>query len=161
MTKAIIRLVPSPLTAEAFAAYGQVTDAAGPGGRVAVAGPRNLRPGVGPRLGWFHAEASTLPLRTRTMERHRFSSQTFLPPKGAAWLLLVAPHGPDGGPALTHARAFIASGTQAVTYAPDTWHHPLVALDQPGLFAVLTFLDDSGDDEEFVTLPAELLVARL
>ncbi len=160
MTEAIIRLVARALTAEAFAPYGQVTDAAEAGGRVAVAGPRNLRPGVGPRLGWFHAEAGTLPLRTRVMERHRLSSQSFIPPEGAAWLLLVAPHGPDGGPALTQARAFVADGAQAVTYAPDTWHHPLVALDRPGRFAVLTFLDDSGDDEEFVTLLAELLVVR-
>ena len=47
------------------------------------------------------------------------------------------------------ARAFIANGQQGVTYKPDTWHHGLTTLDQPGRFAV--FMWRAGTkDEEFV-----------
>lgn len=150
-----MRLTARPLTAAAFAPFGHVTDAAGSGERAALPGIANLRPAAPPRLGWFHAPASRLPLTTTVMERHRFSSQCFVPEADARWLL-VAPHAADGGPDIARALAFVATGAQAVTYAPDAWHHPLVALDRPARFAVLTFLDGSADDDEFVTLAAAI-----
>ena len=151
-----MRLTARPLTAAAFAPFGHVTDAAGLDARVALPGIANLRPAAAPRLGWFHAPASRLPLTTNVMERHRFSSQCFVPEVDARWLLLVAPHAAGGGPDIALALAFVATGRQAITYAPNAWHHPLVALDRPARFAVLTFLDDSADDDEFVTLPATI-----
>lgn len=150
------RLIARPLTAAAFAPFGHVTDAAGIDQRVALPGIANPRPAASPRLGWFHAPASRLPLTTNVMERHRFSSQCFVPEADARWLLLVAPHAAAGGPDIAGALAFVATGGQAVTYAPDTWHHPLVALDRPAHFTVLTFLDDSADDDEFVTLASTI-----
>lgn len=148
-----MRLIVHPLTAAAFAPFGQVATASEVDGLVALAGIANLRPAAPPRLGWFHAAGRRLPLAATVMERHRLSSQCFVPDTGAEWLLLVAPHAVSGGPDMAAARAFLADGAQAVTYAPDTWHHPLAALGRPARFTVLTFLDGGADDEEFVTLP--------
>ncbi len=148
-----MRLTPRPLTAAGFAPFGQVADAAEVDGLVALAGIANLRPAAPARLGWFHAAGRRLPLVATVMERHRLSSQCFVPEAGAEWLLLVAPHAASGGPDMAAARAFLAHGAQAVTYAPDTWHHPLAALGRAARFTVLTFLDGGADDEEFVTLP--------
>ena len=147
-----------PLTAAAFAPFGEVAAAAGIDGRVALGGIANLRPAARPLLGWFHAAPRRLPLAATMMERHLLSSQCFVPEAGACWLLLVAPHQAAGGPDMAAARAFVANGAQAVTYAPDVWHHPLVALGRPARFTVLTFLDGGADDEEFVTLPEPLEV---
>jgi ureidoglycolate lyase len=142
-------VAPEPLTAEAFAPFGTVA-ACPRQGAVIVGPPENLRPAVPPRLRWVTAAPVSLPLPVTTMERHAYSAQSFIPAGGGDWLVLVAPHAAAGGPDMTRVRAFVAGPEQAVTYRPDTWHHPLRALDLTGRFAVLTFLDDGPDDEEFV-----------
>ena len=120
----------------------------------------NLRPDAATRLDWVLPAAHSLPLTTQVMERHRFSSQSFVPcDPDARWLVLVAPHAADGGPDLVRALAFVA-GDQALTYAPDVWHHPLCALDRPTRFALLTHLDDGPQDDEFVTLPTALEIEQ-
>ena len=151
-------LHPVRLAAEAFAQFGAVVSAPAPGTRCEVGPSRNLRPAAAACLRWTTARATALPLRIGTMERHRFSSQSFVPLGPARWLVLVAPHGAAGGPDMARAHAFVADGTQAVTYAPHVWHHPLIAFDDGAAFAVLTFLDGSGDDEEFVTIAADVTV---
>jgi ureidoglycolate lyase len=76
----------------------------------------------------------------------------------ARWLIVVAPHAAQGGPDMAGARAFIATGQQGVTYRPNTWHHGLTTLDQPGRFAV--FMWRAGaQDEEFV--PVEPFTVRI
>lgn len=75
------------------------------------------------------------------LERHPFTTQTFIPMGLAAanpctkYLVIVAPTlGPtkafpdQGLPDLENLRAFIAHGGQAVTYAPGTWHAPMVVV---------------------------------
>jgi ureidoglycolate lyase len=86
------------------------------------------------------------------MERHEFSSQSFLALDVTRWLVIVAPKAASGGPDTTRARAFLAGPRQGVTYRVDTWHHPLTVLDRPARFAVLIWLERSATDEEFVTL---------
>lgn len=151
-------LRPRPLTADAFAPFGSLAPAPAPGTRTEVGPARNLRDTTVACLRWTLARPGALPLRVGTMERHRFSSQSFIPLGPARWLVLTAPHASAGGPDMAHARAFIADGTLAVTYAPDVWHHPLTALDGGGGFAVFTFLDGSADDEEFVPVTADITV---
>jgi len=146
----VMRIAARPLTAAAFAPFGTVTDA----GDQAEVGPIvNGRIGVGPRPRWSLAGVTTLPHRATVMERHRFSSQCFIPcDVGARWLVLVMPHSADGGPDPAGALAFVADGGQALTYAPDIWHHPLTAIGAALRFAVLTHLDGGAEDTEFVAL---------
>src|SRR5438046_4391112 len=92
------------------------------------------------------------------MERHEFSSQSFLPLDVARWLVVVAPAGADGGPDPSRAVAFLAGPGQGVTYHAGTWHHPLTILDRPARFAVVMWRDGTSTDEEFGTLAAPVLI---
>ena len=144
-------LTPQPLTREAFAPFGDVIDVPQQAGRTYYEEALgNLRMEAKPSLSMsFRVPTPDRPLKSELMERHEFSSQTFVPVDVARWLIVVAPHAAQGGPDMAAARAFIATGQQGVTYKPDTWHHGLTTLDQPGRFAV--FMWRAGaQDEEFV-----------
>ena len=93
-----------------------------------------------------------LPLHATVMERHPFSSQTFLPLKASRYLVVVAPDGSDGGPDLTRVRAFVSGGNQGVTYRRGVWHHIMTALDETAVMAVLMWCDGTNGDEEFLDL---------
>jgi ureidoglycolate lyase len=143
-----------PLRAEAFAPFGDVLEAPSEPGRHFFAdGLANRRSGAAPSLAVAHVPPLTaLPLVATRMERHEFSSQSFLALDVARWLVIVAPKAADGRPDTARARAFLAGPGQGVTYRVDTWHHPLTVLDRPARFAVLIWLEHSKTDEEFVTL---------
>jgi ureidoglycolate lyase len=149
-----MELIPQPLTRQAFAPFGEVIDVPQEAGRTYYEDALgNLRPQAKPSLSMsYRMPTQDRPLKSELMERHEFSSQTFVPVDVARWLIVVAPHAAQGGPDMAHARAFIATGKQGVTYKPDTWHHGLTTLDRPGRFAV--FMWRAGtQDEEFVPVP--------
>lgn len=73
------------------------------------------------------------------MERHPYTTQTFIPlgldPRdtSTAYLVVVAPNIPSlsedaGLPDTVKTRAFLARGSQAVTYGAGTWHAPMIVL---------------------------------
>ena len=145
-------LTPQPLTREAFAPFGDVIDVPQQAGRTYYEDALgNLRGEAKPSLSMsFRVPTPDRPIRSELMERHEFSSQTFVPVDVARWLIVVAPHAKAGGPDLTGVRAFIANGKQGVTYRANTWHHGLTVLDRPGRFAVFMWRDGGKGDEEFV-----------
>lgn len=59
--------------------------------------------------------------KVEVMERHEFTSQTFLPLGGGAdrYLVIVALPGKDGKPDLKTLRAFTATSAQGFTYKPN------------------------------------------
>ena len=61
-------------------------------------------------------------------------------------------------PDMRRARAFMIPGDAALTYAADSWHHPMIALDRPACFSVLLWRDGTAADMETVSLdePFEL-----
>lgn len=140
-----------PLTSEAFERYGDVLAVPMTNGRHdADASLFSARPEAGPSLSLSQRDPIGLPLSVTQMERHRFSSQTFLPLAPARFLVLVAPHAVAGGPDMERAEAFLADVGQGITYRADVWHHPMAVLDAPARFAVLIWRDGSADDEQFV-----------
>ena len=145
-------LIPQHLTPGAFAPYGEVLDVPEQPGRLYY--ERTLashRAHAWPSLSLSCKDPHPGgPLRVRQMERHAFSSQSFVPLGPVRWLVLVAPHAAAGGPDMTRAAAFIAAPGQGVTYGADVWHHPLTVLDAPGRFAVMMWRDGTEGDEEFV-----------
>lgn len=146
-----MEIIPQPLNREAFAPFGDVIDVPKEAGRTYYEDALgNLRAEAKASLSMtFRLPTSDRPLTSETMERHEFSSQSFVPVDVGRWLIVVAPHAAQGGPDMAKARAFIANGWQGVTYKPDIWHHGLTTLDQPGCFAV--FMWRAGTrDEEFV-----------
>jgi ureidoglycolate lyase len=102
----------------------------------------------------------------RILERHPFTTQTFCPlglateNKRTYFLVIVAPsldisvQGEEGGalverpPDLKKLRAFVAHGGQAVTYAPGTWHAPMVVLGERRVdFMVTQFVNGLPNDD--------------
>ena len=153
-------IVAKPLTPEEFAPYGDVLTAPADFGRVYFdQGLCSSRPTAWPSLSVAHARClPSLPLEATVMERHEFSSQSFVPLDVSRWLVIVAPSGADSGPDPSRAVAFLAGPGQGVTYHAGTWHHPLTILDRPGRFAVFMWRDGTTTDEEFRTLATPFTV---
>ena len=95
-----MHLVAGPLRAEDFSPYGDVLEApAEPGRTYFNDGLGNGRAGAKPSLSVSHVlPLAALPLRATQMERHEFSSQTFLPIDVGRWIVVVAPKTATGGP---------------------------------------------------------------
>jgi ureidoglycolate lyase len=155
-----MRIFAQPLSEAAFAPYGDVLEAPRGFGRTYFEkGLQSARPNAWPSLSVAHVRPlATLPLEATVMERHEFSSQSFMPLDVARWLVVVAPSGAYGGPDPSGAIAFVVQPGQGVTYHMGTWHHPLTPLDRPARFAVFMWRDGTSKDEEFRTLAAPFTV---
>jgi ureidoglycolate lyase len=145
-------LIARPLTAAAFAPYGEVLEAPGDAGRIYIERAlANGRAGAKPSLSIALAKPpATLPFQVVQMERHQFSSQSFVPMERGRFLVIVAPKLDSGGPDVSRAEAFVAGPGQGVTYGMDVWHHALTVLDAPMRLAIFMWLERRGTDEEFV-----------
>jgi ureidoglycolate lyase len=134
-----------PLTAEAFAPFGDVIETTAGAARwindntcvryddlarvdVSQAGGR-------PLISIFEAAPRPLPLSIRMLERHPLSSQAFFPLDAWPFLVVVAEESPL--PVADRIKAYLACGTQGVNYRRNTWHHPLIALDRTSRFLVV------------------------
>jgi ureidoglycolate lyase len=155
-----MQIIAEPLTETAFAPYGDVLAAPAEFGRAYFdEGLKSGRTSAWPSLSVSRVRPlASLPLEAKVMERHEFSSQSFLPLDVSRWLVVVAPHAADGGPDTARAVAFLVRPGQGVTYRANTWHHPLTILDRPGRFAVVMWRDGSKTDEEFRTLATPFTV---
>ena len=152
-----------PLTASAFAPFGDVLDCAGEPDRIINAGlcgryhdRATLDFGDG-RAGvsLFRAEPRSLPYALDLLERHPEGSQCFVPMTEHGFLITVAPD--DGGrPGMP--LAFLTAPGQAVNFHRGTWHGVLTPLYAPGLFAVVDRIGDGANLEEVVLEPGFLVV---
>ncbi|CDW98370.1 hypothetical protein [Sporisorium scitamineum] len=85
--------------------------------------------------------AATLPFEVKLLERHRFTTQAFIPMvpingQQQGFLVVVAQN--DDRPDLNTLGVFLATTEQAIQYHPDIWHHPMIALGkQPTDFACI------------------------
>ncbi|MCC6001078.1 MAG: ureidoglycolate lyase [Pararhodobacter sp.] len=136
-------IIAEPLTAEAFAPFGDVIDAAGTPDRIINQGlcgrfhdraRLDFGPGGRAGLSVFRAEPRCVPLALDLLERHPDGSQAFIPMAATRFLVIVAPDA-GGGPG--RPRAFLAAPGQGVNYLRNTWHGVLTPLEPPGLFAVI------------------------
>ncbi|MFT3766924.1 MAG: ureidoglycolate lyase [Minicystis sp.] len=157
----------SPLTPDAYAPYGHVIMASprGEPGKPANQGTArrfdhlasldDLRPGRAKlNVTVFRcAPRPTGPFAVELLEKHPASTQIFVPMNAERYLVLVARGGDR--PDLATLGAFIATGTQGVSYHPGVWHHPMIALDREIEFACFVFEDGSADDCTVVPIPPE------
>ena len=104
-------LIPEPLAAAPFAAFGDVLEAPVAPGRSFFDGAlANLRPGARPSLSSTRKQdLSCLP-----------SSQSFVPIEAGRWLVVVAPHATTGGPDLGSERAFLAGRNKGSPMPPTS-----------------------------------------
>ena len=157
-----------PLTAAAFAPFGDVVEARPTQTREANQGTarrhdrlarfESVRPKAEANLAIFESRALALPLPLRLFERHAHSTQLFLPMAASRYLVVTAPDAGDGGPDFAKARAFLAGPTQGVNYRAGCWHHPIVALDRDATFAMLAWEDGGAEDAEERMLPRPMTV---
>ena len=156
-----MEIAPQRLTREAFAPFGDVIEVpTAPGRNYYADALGNLRADARPSLSMSYREPTQdRPLRSEMLERHEFSSQTFVPVDVARWLIVVAPHARAGGPDMAGLKAFVATGAQGVTYRPNTWHHGLTTLDRPGRFAVFMWLAGTQDEEFVPVTPCTIRIA--
>ena len=147
-----MQIDPQPLTRAAFAPFGDVFDVPDTPGRTYYEDALgNLRPAARPSLSLsLKPETVDRPFTAELLERHEFSSQSFVPIDAGRWLVVVAPHAAAGGPDVAGVKAFIATARQGVTYRANIWHHGLTTLDRPGRFAIFMWRDGGPGDEEFV-----------
>lgn len=141
---------PEPLTATAFAPFGQVLDATGDFRLINDGLCRRHHDRAALNFGdgragisVFHAEQRALPYRFDLIERHPDGSQAFLPMTQHPFLVIVATS-PDHPP-----RAFLTNGAQGINLARGTWHGVLTPLHAPGLFAVVDRIGPGANLEEY------------
>lgn len=142
-----------PLTAEAFAPFGEVLAAEGAPDKLINEGlcgryhdRARLDFGDGRAgISLFHAEPRTLPLSLGMVERHPLGSQAFIPMTQNPFLVIVAPdeQGMPGRPL-----AFRTAPGQGVNYRRGTWHGVLTPLSEPGLFAIIDRIGEGANLEE-------------
>ena len=146
-------IVTRPLTAEAFAPYGEVIEARGLPNLVVNGGRcgryhdlAELDFGGGrAAVSVFVSRCRLLPLTLETMERHTLGSQAFLPLSGDPFLVVAAP---DAGGAPDRPAAFLTAPGQGVNYRRGVWHGVLTPLRRAARFAVIDRVGESGNLEE-------------
>ena len=149
-----------PLNAQDFAPFGDVIEMPEAPGRIYFQDALgNLRPHASASLSTTRKEPnSDLPLEITLLERHEFSSQSFMPTDVKSWLIVVAPHTADGKPDLERVQAFLADGSQGITYRPNTWHHGLTVFGKSATFNILMWRDNTSGDEEFVPVTPFMVI---
>lgn len=148
------KLVPQPLTAKAFAPYGDVLEATGDfrlinegmclrhHDRARLDFGQDARPGIS----IFNATPRALPYAFDLVERHPDGSQAFIPMSQQPFLVIVAADiaGKPGTPL-----AFVTNGAQGINLHRGTWHGVLTPLAAPGLFAVVDRIGTTPNLEEY------------
>ncbi len=145
MPDAVRILDTEPLTAEAFARFGNVIGTRGGHDERTInygyttawydlADIDVARDDGRPLVRLFETRPMARPVRIRTMERHPLGSQLFMPLSVSRWLMVVAERGNFDAKTL---RAFLIGPDQGVNLRPGVWHHFSLALDTPARFLVL------------------------
>lgn len=153
MTEAQIKA--TPLTAEAFAKFGDVIC-------IGAAPDKIINQGKCERyhdlaelaftetgragISLFNATPRKLPYQLEMMERHPLGSQAFLPLHEYPFLVVVA-EDDNGKP--KNVQAFITPPSIGVNYHRNIWHGVLTPLEAPGLFAVVDRIGTDKNLEEF------------
>lgn len=152
------QIAPQPLTAEAFATFGDVIEASDRAERIPInygyttrfnnlAGIDVADDSGRPIVSLFRALPLEPPL-LKIFERHPLGSQAFIPLQGRPYLVAVAPPGAFD-PA--QVQLFRARADQGVNYAKGVWHHFLLALEAESDFLVID-RDGPGDNLDEVEL---------
>lgn len=139
-----------PLTAAAFAPFGDVLNCAGDPDKIINAGlcgrfhDRALIDIADGRVGisLFQSQLRQLPYQLDLIERHPLGSQAFIPMSMDAFLVVVA--GDDLVPL-----AFVTAPGAGINFHRGTWHGVLTPLSGTGLFAVIDRIGGGANLEEY------------
>jgi ureidoglycolate lyase len=147
------KIVPQPLTAAAFAPFGDVLECSGRAdmminqgmcGRFDDRATMDFGDGRA-GISLLNATPRAFPYVLDMMERHPVGSQAFIPMHEHPLLVIVAQN-EGNAPGLP--QAFITQGGQGVNYHRNIWHGVLTPLHAPGLFAVVDRIGDGNNLQE-------------
>ena len=144
----------TPITAQAFAPFGDILEAVGEADKIINQGlcgrfhdraKIDLTDGRA-GISIFKSEARVLPYRLAMVERHPDGSQAFIPMSFDPFLVVVAP---DEGGRPGRPMAFRTEAGQGINFHRNIWHGVLTPLAEPGLFAVIDRIGEGANLEEF------------
>ena len=152
-----------PLSAAAFAPFGDVLDCSGAPDKIINAGQcrrfhdrakldfADARGGIS----LFKATPRSFPCTLDLMERHPEGSQAFVPMSEHPFLVTVAldENGRPGTP-----MAFLTASGQGINLHRNVWHGVLTPLELPGLFAVVDRIGETPNLEEFLLNPPYIVI---
>ena len=146
-------ILTQPLTAAAFAPFGDVLEVSGNPtitinqgmcDRYSDLAKLDFTDGQA-GISIFKSEIRTLPYQLDMVERHPEGSQAFIP-MGQHPFMVVVDDDQNGIP--VKPQAFITSTGQAINFHRGTWHGVLTPLHEPGLFAVVDRIGKGANLEE-------------
>ncbi|MEE9332994.1 MAG: ureidoglycolate lyase [Granulosicoccaceae bacterium] len=158
-------LVPVPLTTEAFAPFGDVIETRGNDSYLINNGncarfhdlSQPSVDGSGTTgISLFEAQHYAFPIALNLLERHPLGSQAFIPMSNKPYLVIVAAD-TEGRP--DKPLVFVTNGKQGVNYFTNTWHGVLTPINQAALFAVVDYIGDGKNLEEY-SLPDPYTIAQ-
>ncbi len=143
-------ITPQPLTAQAFAPFGDVLEATGEFRLIndgfcqrhhdlAQVDTGGAKTGIS----IFQAQPRALPYPFDLIERHPEGSQAFIPMTQHPFLVIVALN------TASQPVAFLTNGAQGINLHRGTWHGVLTPLHAPGLFAVVDRIGTTANLEEY------------
>ena len=150
------RIETKPLTAKAFAPFGDVLECAGSPDKIINQGMcgryhdranLQLTESDEGRFGvsLFNATPRSLPYSLDMVERHALGSQCFIPMTEHPFLVIVAEDvaGKPDTPV-----AFMTAPGQGINFHANVWHGVLTPLAAPGRFAVIDRIGEGSNLEE-------------
>ena len=157
-----------PLTAEAFAPFGEVMETVHHGPEEINQGHTRkyaelARVDAGDEGGWpavhiYRSMPVGLPLKIEVLERHPLGSQAFMPLQANRFLIVVAPAG--AAPAGSDVRGFFTNGRQGVNYFKGVWHHYQITVGEAADYLVIDRAGPAGNFQEH-RLGRSLAIASL
>jgi ureidoglycolate lyase len=156
-----INLIAEPLTAQAFAPFGDVIEARMDNRIIPInyglterhhdLAKVEVEGGDGRAIvSIFRTQPISLPFQVKIMERHPLGSQAFMMLTGNPFLVVVAPAG-NFNPA--QLRAFRAEPEQGVNYHKGVWHHYCLGLNEQNDFLVVDREGSGGNCDEEAVAP--------
>jgi ureidoglycolate lyase len=148
-------ILTEPLTATAFAPFGDVIELKGTPDKIINQGLcgrhhdlARVETDAAGRVGisLFDAEPRALPYQLEMMERHPLGSQAFLPLSPTSFLVIVAA---DDGDRPGKPRAFLTAPGQGINLFRNIWHGVLTPLSPPGVFAVIDRIGAGDNLQEY------------
>jgi ureidoglycolate lyase len=157
---------PEPLTAEAFAPFGDVIEASERAERIPINYGYTTRfndlagidVGDGRAIVSLFRARPLAPPILKIFERHPLGSQAFVPLEGRPYLVAVAPPGDFDADAV---QVFRAAASQGVNYAKGVWHHFLLPLEAESDFLVVDRAGPGENLDEIALAEADWVAVRL
>lgn len=144
----------APLTAAAFAPYGDVIELSGAPDKIINQGMCGRHHDLA-RLDFsdgragislFDAKARSFPYLVDMVERHPQGSQAFVPISQVPFLVIVAD---DEGGVPVRLKAFITQPGQSINLHRGVWHGVLAPINAPGQYVVIDRIGVGDNLEEF------------